>query len=488
MSTSQDQPQPSSASAPAAKKSEKTRRSWLRFIYEVIYCLIATIGLALATFDATYLWQLPYTHLTFRDLYLEHFPASWHARITTEHLEEDPALHGLQYHPTLLFYDSMKGIESHRSTRAYLYKVEALQKELAASGGIFNPTTRALLVDLQEASQQMIDKDPFRLAAKSGDLELLKNILRDRMQMSSGTKSFRKFWSQEHLNTGNWRSELAWFEKEIQPTMKRNYFRWIGEDGQPKNYYLQRVDIWFVLFFWLDFLIRWLTSALRREHRRWYLFLVRNWHEVFNLFPPAHNGIWRMLRIIPLYSRLRANRFVPESGLAPELIHDNAAVIAEEISGMVLLNILSRSRQIIATRGLKEITRSTEVGVLDDVQSLLGTQAGIISRNVVPAIQPRITALVQYSIDQAMQPYLKSPLGPGLRLILKNVYNQVSTGLYSALSGDRGSEQMAAIMDTFIQELLKEIARTENIELMESQVLHLLEGVIEQVRRQLDQS
>lgn len=478
---------------PATNRSDRKvqnqkKRSWYRLSYEILYCLIATVGLGLATFDASYLWQPPYTHLTFRDLYLDYFPVQWHARITEEHRKEDPQIKDLEFHPQLLFYDSMKGIESHRSTRTYLYKVDALRIELQANGGNITPIAFNLLSDLQTASARMIDKDPFRFANKSGDLEVIKNKMRKRMQMSSGTKSFYKFWSAAHLTPNGWQSELKWFDKEIRPTLRRNYFRWIGEDGKPKNYFLERIDLWFVLFFWMDFLVRWILSAYRKEHRRWYLFFVRNWYEVFNLFPPMHNGLWRMLRVIPLYSRLRQNRFVPESGLAPELIHDNAAIIAEEISGMVLLNILSRSKQIIETRGLKEITRSTEVGVLDDLQGLLDGQVGIISRNVVPAIQPRITELVQYSIDQAMKPYLNSPLGPGVRLILNNVHKQISTGLHSALSGSSGSDQMAKIMQTFIHVLLQEIGRSENIEVMENQLIHLLEGIIEQVRRQLDQN
>lgn len=455
-------------------------RSLPRKIYEFFYCTVLLVNLLLVLFDATYLWRIPYANMTFRDIYLEYAPDWFHYQYTEEELAKNPdRVHG----PPLLLYDPYKGIEKHRFTIEYMKTVKQVEQILAEQGpeDPFPPEALPLLEELRGQSVEMINEDPFTFANKSGTLEIIKNRIRERKGDESAKDSFREFWTEENLSRENRAEAFAFFDREIRPLMSQNYFRWIGEDGQPKDFF-HRIDLWFVLFFWVDFLTRWAWSAWRGEHRKWYLFPVRRWYELFLLFPPAHSAIFRLMRFIPFLMRLRDNGFFPDGGVAPELIRENAGVIAEEISGMVMVNIIAQTQSIIKQRGLKDFMTLTEEGALDELQDLLESQSDLISRKVVPEIQPLVAESVKFSIRQSMAPYLNSPIGPAVKAALVNVEKQLDAGLYASLASPEGIQKMNEISKAFIHRLLQEMSREENIAALEKQVLSLLDGVQDQVR------
>lgn len=460
------------------------KRGPARKIYEALYCLILLANLLLVFFDATYLLRIPYTHYTFRDVYLKYAPRELHYRYTAADYSAQPELRiaGVVYDPLRLFYDPIKGIERHRATDAYLAAYEALREQLAANPSEeLAPETLALLAQLSEQSVGMINDDPFVTANKRGTFELIKNRMRKHAGEESAKDAFRKFFSAENLTPERRKAELAFFDQRILPMFQQNYFRWIGVDGEPKDFF-NKFDLWFVGFFWIDFLVRWIAAIRRREHRKWYLFAVRHWYEVFLLFPPDHFAFFRLLRVIPFLYRLRENNFIPDSGLAPEIIHENAGVIAEEISGMVLVNILAQLQTIIKQRGLRELVTLNEEGALDELQDLLESQAEMISSRVVPEIQPQIVDLVQHSVRAAMSRWLASPVGPAMRLAIENVNTHIEKGLHSALAEEEGVKRLSAITKTFVHAMLQEASRDENVRVLEQQLYKLLDGVQSQVR------
>src|SRR5690606_34842982 len=99
-----------------------------------------------------------------------------------------------------------------------------------------------------------------------------------------------------------------------------------------------------------------------------------------------------------LYSRINQNGWLPGGGIMPGIIHDNAGVIAQEISGLVLVNIISQVQGILQKQeatGLADLQNSRTLGQLE---SLTDQQAEILARSMVPEIQPEISNLVEYSI------------------------------------------------------------------------------------------
>ncbi|MCB1172502.1 MAG: hypothetical protein KDK39_03000 [Leptospiraceae bacterium] len=460
----------------------KTRLPLLKKIYEIIYCTVAFVALACAFFDATYLVEIPYLHKSFRDVYLESFPRSWRQPVSPADVAEDPDLQGKEYDERLLFYDPIKGIKLHRTTRDYLKDVSALSTLLQDPGST-RKEVMTVLDRLQQQSVTIVDQNPFKLANKSGELERIKNRMREFTGNESSKGAFAEFWSNQEVQGYTLPERITWFDLHIAPLMQRNYFRWIGEDGQPENHYAA-FDRWFVFFFMFDFFARWILSIRGGELRKWYLFPVRNWSEIFNLYPPAHSGVWRLMRVIPFLLRMRQNNFLPSSGLAPAIIHDNAAVIAEEISGMVLINILGNARSMIESKGLGQLSKAGPSDMMDHINGLLNQQAAMISQKVVPGLKDEISALVRHSISTAMQSYLHSPLGPGVKLILNNAFEQVDAGLEAAIAGPEGVAKMTAIMQAFIAALMEAIGDADNIAQMESHIIQILDSVINDLREQ----
>jgi hypothetical protein len=450
-------------------------RKKLRLAYEIFFCGVLFINLLFVFFDATYLVRIPFTSITFRDLYLQTVPP---LRIPglAQQSQRIPA-----------YYDPVKGIEAHRTVAAYLDTVDELRRLLAIGGGANAPEVRRTLAQLQAGTVELLDENTFTLANKRGTMEIIKNRMRAHMDNDSGSGSFVAFWDPANFRGERAASELEYFQKRIRPLIEQNYFRWIGEDGEPTNHFYE-YDLWFILFFWIDFLVRWFAAIIRREYRVWYLFAVRNWYEVFNLLPIQHEAFVRLLRVIPWLYRMRDNKFLPDSGLAPQLIHENAGIIAEEISGMVLVNILKQVQGMMQNRGLKELATLSEEGVLDELETFLDSQSELISQKVVPEIQPLIADLVEHAIDGSMRAYLDSPLSLAFRPILKNVHEHVREGLYTGLAGPKGAKQMTGIMQKFIATLLVELSKEENVRIMEKQLAHLLEGMQSQVKLAIDRS
>lgn len=427
-------------------------------IYQILFCLIGLVNFGLVLFDATYLWKLPYTRLTARDLYLEHFP------------------------DLVKRYDPVKGIDSHRFTAKYMASADQAF-DLAAAGNY--KEADKVFAELIEMSKEVIDQRPgfshFSIAEKDGTLQVIKNKIREHYGIESAKDSFARFWSRENLTPERVASERVFYNKEIKPLLAQNYFRWIDEDGEMRDYFF-RIDIWFVAFFWLDFLVRWGYAILRRKHRKWYLFPVRHATEIVNLIPP-HHAVWmRLLRIIPLYLRMKKAGLLPGEGIMPEIIHDNAALIAEEISGLVLVNILDQVAVMVRTADASGIMEKDGARMTQD---MLNAQLDRIADRVIPDLEPQITTLVIHSVYQAMGTYLRTPLAPVLKLVLVAVETAIKDGLRAALSNDEGREQMKEILRGFMAEGVREIASPENVRLLQEQSATLLQNLRDEIQRSM---
>lgn len=452
--------------------------SWgarLKFAYEILFSLALLANILLAIFDALYLFNIPYVDRTFRDVQLilaERFDFMKH---------REPGV--------VLFYDPLKGIEPHRTTVGYLKKFDRLKERLQNEDGNLNPETQRLLAELIVDMEAIVDKRPplsdFSLAEKDGTLENLKNKMRlhflipgEKLRGKSAKKSFRRFFSAANLSPERRGGEIAFFDNEIRPLLEQNYFRWIGDDGQPKDYYSRRIDIWFVLLlFWPDFLIRWGYAVHRRKYRRWYLFPLRNWSYVFTLILPHHAAWLRLLRLIPLYQRLNANNWLPGGGVMPNIIHENASIIAEEISGLVLINIIAQMQTMIKSGDATELGDLSRSGIVNQLGNLADSQVGAVSRNLIPAIHGDIGDLTEFAINRALDPYLNTPLGVPLRLILQPVHGGVRDGLKAALATPEGLDRLNALLHKVIRTALKELTRTDNIEILQKQLDILLESI-----------
>jgi len=432
----------------------------LNRVYQIVFCIVGLTNFALVCFDATYIWKLPYTRLTSRDLYLDSAP-------------------GL-----VQLYDPVKGIEAHRFTASYMENADRAFDLL----GRGDKQADLILADLIVSSKEVIDQKPgfshFSIAKKDGTLELIKNRMRHHTSLPSAKDAFANFWSRENLTPERLAPEKVFFDREIRPLMNQNYFRWIDEDGEMRDYFY-KIDIWFVLFFCVDFFSRWALAIMRRKYRKWYLFPVRHSVEIFNLFPPHHGAWLRLLRVIPLYMRMKGAGLIRGEGILPDILHDNAGLIAEEISGLVLVNILDQLRDVVKNADARDFI---EGDVKKGATDLLESQLDRVADNVVPQIEPLVTKLVIHAVNNAMGPYLRTPLAPAIRLAMNPVETSIKDALRSALSSDEGKQEMKGILRTFLKQAMDELTTDENLRSVQEQSAILLERFKREILQGIDDS
>ncbi len=450
---------------------EENKESNFKKIYEFFFITILLINYFLVVFDFLYLTKLPYYHGTFRDILHHYYPKSFK-----------------QYIDPVKIWDPIKGIEPHRFNIKFeeeYQKLKDLYNNLIGS----TPQERIILERqinnqlniLIQLTEDMIDKRSvdsyFYLANKDGVLERIKNIIRKHKPNpeNSAKQSFREFFSLNNLNDENWQKEFEFFDNNILPLLRENYFRWIGEDGELKDYFY-KIDIWFVLFFIFDFIGRWIYY--RKKYNKWYLFPVHHFYEIFNLYPPHHSFLFRLLRIIPLYVRLKENRFIPDDGILPEIIHKNAKIIADEISGLVLINIIEQSNNKIKEQGKIDLEPQT----IESLEILLKKQIEIFANKIMPELEPMITDLVHYSINRAAEPYLLSPIGPIVRILLYNIHATVKEGLEAAFNSPEGIEKLNKTLQKSIEEILRNIISIENQEVLINDITKFLDTLKEDIK------
>ncbi len=416
-------------------------------VYDWLVAVVGGVNLLFVLFDFTY--------LRFRDYYLDLAPV-------------------VQIH-----YDKLKGIEPHRDTEAYISEYEELKANLQ-NGGDAKDRAR-LMESLSQKAREMIDKSPFSRAGKDGALEVIKNRMRSHFgKEESSKKAFALFFSDANLTAERTRAELEFFDTKIQPILRRNYFRHIGEDGEYLDLFY-KCDLGFVVFFWFDFLLRWVMSVRRGTVRRWYLFPVLRGFEIFNLISPHHDAWVRLLRFIPYYIRLREARILSGGGIMPGIIQDNAAVIADEISDKVMVNIISQSQSMLRAQKPGDIAASKPIA---EIRALLESQTDVIAAKVVPQLTRDITELVLYSLNRALSPYLFSPVGFFVRLGMVSVNASVREGLKAALSDQEGVERMKGILKKSADQAVAELAAKENVGTIQVRVDAILEDLKTQIREQ----
>jgi hypothetical protein len=173
---------------------------------------------------------------------------------------------------------------------------------------------------------------------------------------------------------------------------------------------------------------------------------------------------------------------LPGEGIMPEIIHDNAALIAEEISGLVLVNILDQVAVMVRTADASGIMEKDGARMTQD---MLNAQLDRIADRVIPDLEPQITTLIIHSVYQAMGTYLRTPLAPVLKLVLVAVETAIKDGLRAALSNDEGREQMKEILRGFMAEGVREIASPENVRLLQEQSATLLQNLRDEIQRSM---
>lgn len=436
----------------AFKQPVKSRNLW----FNRLMAIIAVVNLFLVFFDLSY--------VPWRDLYLLEIPS------------------------LTQLYDPVKGIEPHRDTQNYLKKVYQLEEQVSRTG-LHSPDTENLLAQLQNLSDEMIKDNPFAAANKSGTLEKIKNLMRDRMGIESAHQAFRLFWSEAHLDSAGWQPEIEFFNTLIQPLIKTNYYRRIGINGKFRNYF-GLIDFPFVVLFSLDFLNRTFLLSRQEIGLTWRKAMIRRWYDILLLLP-----FWRFLRVIPVIVRLSQANLLNLEIVRKQINHDLVTNFAEEITEIVAIRLITQVQESIH-RGkiidwlLRPQMRRHYIDInnTNEIKAIARRILQLAVYQVVPKIQPDIEALLHRSIKTIISQsptYQQLQNLPGVNQLptqlTERLVTDISQTAYITMTTLLEDPETAVItnrlIDNFGAALEAEVQKKQNIEEIRILVIDLLEEI-----------
>jgi hypothetical protein len=423
--------------------------------FERLMAIIASIGFLVGMFDLTY--------IPWRSFYFRNIP-----EITQ-------------------FYDRYKGIEPHRETERYLNAVEQLKITIKQTG-LASAQTQSWLQELDGLSISMIQNNPFAVASKTGNLEKIKNEVRDRVQNQSAKGAFQIFWSQAYLTRAGWAKELGFYEQKIKPLIVTNYYRRLDNSGD----FIERfweIDIIFVGIFAVELLGR--VYYIRRHNRyvSWQQAVIWRWYDLILLLPFV-----QFLRFIPVTIRLHQAKIINLGSVQQELNRLFVGQIVNELTDAVVIQVLHQTQRAVKQG---EVTKMVggylkqphiDLNNVNEIEVLLELVLEIVIYRVIPKVQPDLEAIFKHLFHQAL---LESPAYRNLKLLpgigempaqaIDRVVKEVSTSLYTALTkvisdpdNGRLSRRLAENLGSAIGD---EIQRGQTTIKIESLVYDLIEEI-----------
>ncbi|MEM6839435.1 MAG: hypothetical protein AAF609_21650 [Cyanobacteria bacterium P01_C01_bin.120] len=444
----------------ALTRSSKKRRPIVRATalwFERIVALIALINLILVLFDISY--------IRFRDIYLRFLPefTTWYGEL-------------------------FKGIEPERTTVKYLNTIDSLEEQVAQTG-LQSRQAESLLADLQTQSAAIVDENPFEIANKSGTLERIKNAVRDRVGVESSKAAFNEFWSEDYLTDQGWTQEITFFNEEIVPLFETNYFRGIGEDGQPQDDFW-KIDGWFVSFFALELLLRSLYISRRYKNYTLLDAVLLRWYDLLFFLP-----FWRWLRAIPVAVRVNQSQLINLIPLRNRVNRIFISTFAIELTEIVVLRIVDQVQNLVrdgdVAKWLLAVGNQNQyidINGVNEVEAIADRLTKITLYQVLPGVKPEVDALLQHSIIQALEqaPGFQNFRGlPGIGnlpdQIAHQVVSQISQNLYQTVTGaledEAGAELTRNLVAKVGETLRYEVQQNKTVDELEQWTVALLEEI-----------
>lgn len=420
-------------------------KQWNRFV-----AIVALANLLLIMFNISY--------IPLRNIYLRYFPA------------------------VVALYDPVKGIQVHPETKRYLETVDTLAKELFQEG-VQTEETATILASLRQQSDRLLAENPFLVSNKFGTFAKLKRRMRDFVNRPSASEAFAVFWSQEYLEQVGWPEALDFFNQKIRFWLSTSYLRDVDENGQVIDEFW-RIDIFFIVFFAVNFLIRTFWRSLQKK-LSWSDVMLRRWYEGLLLLPK-----WRLLRVIPVSVYLHRSGLINLERILAEMTHEPAAYLADRVSVFLMVRLLNQTKDAVASgemaRMLLQSGDYIQVSDVNKFDKITDRLLQISIYKVLPQVQPEIEDLLHYSLKGAIADsefYQLLQQIPGFEVLPAEVIEQLANYLsqslleilvnsYSDLEGKKLLEQLTG---DFQQKLRLELQDEATQQELQSLLADLLE-------------
>jgi hypothetical protein len=334
----------------------------------------------------------------------------------------------------------------------------------------------------------MIQNNPFQVAGKTGNLEKIKNEVRDRVKNQSAKGAFQTFWSQAYLTKAGWEKELSFYDRKIKPLIVTNYYRRLDESGNLVDRFWQ-IDIIFIGIFAGELLGRIFYIRRHNRHVSFHQAIVWRWYDLLLLLPFA-----QFLRIIPVAIRLHQAKLVNLDAVQSELNRLFVGQIAAEITDAVVIQVLAQTQGAIKqgqiTKLMGDYLKRPHIDLnnVNEVEVLFQLVLEIVIYRVIPKVQPDLEAIFQHLFHKAL---LESPAYRNLQLLpgvgelpaqaIDRVVKEVSASLYTAVlkvMSDPDSGKLShRLAENLTQAIGSEMQRGQTVIKIESLVYDLIEEI-----------
>jgi len=399
-------------------------------MWDALMVWAAVVNLWLIAFDLTYLWLRPvYFH--------------WVPVITR-------------------VYDPIKGIEPHPLTEAVLAEVDTIERLLETDPR--SPRLEPRLAELRRLSKRVLLENPFERSGQSRFFVALKEqfITAARADETAGpdiydlADTIDRYWSGPPAEL---RAKLERFDHSSRNGFELNYFREFDERGRlTDNFWV--IDLPFLALFWAEFGVRWYLALRRRTYARWFFFPIFNWYDVLGLVPNRYFRVFRLLRAVSIYMRLRRSG---RSGVGRDPLSRAVAwlsnVITEEVSDRVALRILSELHEEIANGTHGRIIRETLEPRRSEIEAVIVDQIRrLISE---PATVERMRELLRINLDNAVErsgairsvPLPRAILRPVVQYTGEIVLSTTLETITATLESEEGERAVRAVASAVLDEV-----------------------------------
>lgn len=305
------------------------------------------------------------------------------------------------YAPHLVtLYDPVKGVSPHRITQAYSQEAAATFRKLRAG----EASAALALADMRQRSLQLYQEDPFAGSGLSGVFEQLKNRMRRHAKVESGKEGFLAFWSAQNLAPGRLDQEQAFFNRSIRPLMERNYYRVLGENGRPFDAFWM-LDLLFIPFFALDFLVRGALELKRGKYPSWKAFCYARWYDLVYFIPLGQyvtplgqSGWFHMIRGISVGHRMRRLGLINPITL-PQRYIERAINLATDL---VSVRLLSNYQESVRRFDLDETIHMLPAEQREKLNHFIELHLQAAVTRILPQVIPDLQEMLTYSAQQAL--------------------------------------------------------------------------------------
>lgn len=318
----------------------------------------------------------------------------------------------LHYLPTIVeMYDPVKGIEPHPVTQNYLADISQVRSQISQQG-LDSEAIASTLARLRQQSTTLIEENPFLASGKFTTFARLKRHIQTFTEAGSAELAFRQLWRPDYLNRVGWETADAFIAEQIEPLLRQNYFRETLPTGQFIDEFW-RIDLFFVLFFAGELLIRTLVISRVEPEISWGAALARRWYELPLILP-----VWRWLRLLPAGVRLHRTQICNIEALIGQVTHEPAAYLSDRVSKFAMVRLINQTQASVQEgtllTGWRDGTAYTQVGDPEKMDQITDRLVQLIILRVMPTVKPDLEQLLRHSLRRAL---LGGELYSGLRQI-----------------------------------------------------------------------